>query len=93
MALADVLRLHSDDRLDTFESRASSDRSTGTKRDRVRDYVVNHAADIFKISDIRVALPGISDPTIRLALEAFKREGKVAAEGTGRSAVWRNSRL
>ena len=76
----------------TFESRASSDRSTGTKQDRVRDHVVNHASDIFKISDIRVALPGISDPTIRLALEALKRDGKVAAEGTGRSAVWRKSR-
>lgn len=78
---------------DTFESRASSDRCTGTKQDRVRDHVVNHAADIFKISDIRVALPGISDPTIRLAMEALKREGKVAAEGTGRSAVWRKSRF
>ncbi len=77
---------------DTFESCATSDRSTGTKQDRVRDYVVNHAADIFKISDIRVALPGISDPTIRLALEALKREGRAAAEGTGRSAVWRKSR-
>ncbi len=43
--------------------------------------------------DTTVALPGISDPTIRLALEALKREGKVAAEGPGRSAVWRNSRL
>lgn len=74
---------------DTFESRASSDRSAGTKQDRVRDYVVNHAPDIFRISDIRVALPGISDPTIRLALEALKREGRIAPEGTGRSAVWR----
>lgn len=76
---------------DTFERRASSDRSTGTKQDRVRDYVVNHASTIFKISDIRVALPGISDPTIRLALEALKRSGQVTPEGTGRSAVWRKS--
>ncbi len=77
---------------DTFEGRASSDRSTGTKQDRVRDYVVNHASDIFKISDIRVALPGISDPTIRLALEGLKREGRITPEGTGRSAVWRKAR-
>lgn len=74
---------------DTFESRAASDRSVGTKQDRVRDYVLNHASDIFKISDIRVALPGISDPTIRLALEALKREGRITPEGIGRSAVWR----
>ncbi len=77
---------------ETFESRASSDRSTGTKQDRVRDYVVNHAGDIFKISDIRVTLPGISDPTIRLALESLKREGRITPEGTGRSAVWRKTR-
>jgi Fic family protein len=77
---------------DTFESRASSDRSTGSKQDRVRGYVVNHASDIFTISDIRVALPGISDPTIRLALEALKREGQITPEGTGRSAVWRMAR-
>lgn len=76
---------------DTFEGRASSDRSSGTKQDRVRDYVVNHASDIFKVSDIRVALPGISDPTIRLALESLKREGRITPEGTGRSAVWRKS--
>jgi len=76
---------------DTFESRASSDRSTGTKQDRVRDYVLNHASDIFRISDIRVAFPGISDPTIRLALDALKRQGRVTPEGTGRSAVWRKN--
>jgi hypothetical protein len=76
----------------TFESRGSSDRSTGTKHGRVRDYVVNHASDIFKISDIRVALPGISGPTVRLTLEALKREGQIAADGTGRSAVWWKSR-
>jgi len=77
---------------DTFETRASSDRSTGTKQDRVRDYVRNHAPDVFKISDIRVALPGISDPTIRIALDALKQEGWITPEGTGRSAVWRKSR-
>lgn len=76
---------------DTFESRASSDRSTGTKQDRVRDYVLKHASDIFKISDIRGALPGISDPTIRLALDALKRDDRVSPEGTGRSAVWRKT--
>ena len=32
----------------TFESRSSAGRSTGTKQDPVRDYVVNHAPDIFR---------------------------------------------
>jgi len=54
--------------------------------------VVNHASDLFRITDIRVALPGISNQTIRLALKALKRAAGMAAEGTGRSAVWRRRR-
>jgi Fic family protein len=71
-----------------FEQRAASDRSTGTKQDRVRAYVLAHAPQIFKIADVRVALPGVSDPTIRLTLEQLKNEGRVSPQGRGRSAVW-----
>ena len=71
-----------------FEQRAASDRSAGTKQDRVREYVLEHAPPIFRIADVRVALPGVSDPTIRLALEQLKNEGKVMPEGRGRSAAW-----
>ena len=68
--------------------RAASDRAAGTKQDRVRDYVLEHAPQIFRIADVRVALPGVSDPTIRLTLEQLKNEGKVMPEGRGRSAAW-----
>ncbi len=71
-----------------FEQRAASDRSVGTKQDRVREYVLEHAPRIFRIADVRVALPGISDPTIRLALDQLKKEGRVKAAGGGRSAAW-----
>ena len=71
-----------------FEQGAAANRSTGTKQDRVRDYVTRHAPRIFKIADIRAALPGVSDPTIRLALDRLKREGIVRPQGTGRAAVW-----
>jgi Fic family protein len=71
-----------------FEQRAASDRSAGTKQDRVREYVLDHAPQLFKIADVRVALPGVSDPTIRLTLEQLKREGVVRPDGRGRSAVW-----
>lgn len=71
-----------------FEQRAVSDRSTGTKQDRVREYVVSRAPRIFKISDVRIALPGVSDPTIRLALDQLKGEGRIRSDGTGRAAVW-----
>jgi Fic family protein len=71
-----------------FGQRAASDRSTGTKQDRVREYVLDHAPQIFRIADVRVALPGVSDPTIRLTLERLKNEGRVKSQGPGRSAVW-----
>ena len=71
-----------------FEQRAASDRSMGTKQDRVREYVLEHAPQIFRIADVRVALPGVSDPTIRLTLEQLKSEGRVKPEGRGRSAAW-----
>lgn len=71
-----------------FEQGATAGRSTGTKQDRVREYVTEHAPQIFRISDIRTALPGVSDPTIRLALDQLKKEGRVRPEGTGRAAAW-----
>ena len=76
---------------DTFESRAASDRTHGTKQARVRDYVLHHAGSVFRIADIRAALPGVSDQTIRLALEALKTEGVITPDGVGRGAVWRHS--
>ncbi len=72
-----------------FTQRAASSRTSGSKQDRVREYVLHHAAPVFRIADIRAALPGISDQTIRLALDALKHEEAVIPEGTGRSATWR----
>lgn len=76
---------------ETFEQRATTGRSAGTKQERVREYVVHHAPPVFRIGDVRVALPGVSDQTIRLALDGLKREGRIAPEGSGRSAVWRKA--
>lgn len=73
-----------------FTQRAASSRTSGSKQERVREYVLHHAALVFRIADIRVALPGISDQTIRLALDTLKRDGVVIPEGTGRSATWRH---
>lgn len=71
-----------------FEQRTVADRSTGTKQDRVREYVLEHAPQIFRIADVRLALPGVSDATIRLTLEQLKKEGLANPDGRGRSAVW-----
>ena len=72
-----------------FAARATAARSQGTKQDRVRVYVLRDAAPIFRMAEIRAALPGVSDQTIRLVLEELKRQKAVAPEGTGRSATWR----
>lgn len=73
---------------DRFEAGAAADRSAGTKQDRVRDFVIQHASQVFRIAEIRAALPGVSDQTIRLVLDQLKQQGRVRPDGTGRGAVW-----
>ena len=74
-----------------FEHRTAASRSTGTKQDRLRGFVLNEAANVFRIADVRLILPGVSDQTIRLALETLKKEGLLVADGTGRGATWRKT--
>lgn len=71
-----------------FTALAGAARSGGSKQDRVRDHVVNHAPPRFQIADVRAALPGISDQTIRLALNQLKAAGRVEADSVGRGATW-----
>lgn len=71
-----------------FADGVAADRSGGTKAERVREHVLRHGAPVFAISEVRAALPGISDPTIRLVLNDLKAEGLLKPQGTGRSAVW-----
>ncbi|HKT03357.1 MAG TPA: Fic family protein [Rugosimonospora sp.] len=73
----------------TFAHRAASGRAGGSKQARVRDYVLNHAPEVFRMTDVRVALPGISDPTARKVLAGLRAEGLLTAEGVGRNASWR----
>lgn len=71
-----------------FAEGVAADRSGATKSERVRAHVLKHSGPVFAISDVRAALPGISDPTIRLVLHELKDEGLLKPQGTGRSAVW-----
>jgi Fic family protein len=71
-----------------FASLADAERSGGSKQDRVREYVLHHAPATFTIGDVRAALPGVSDQTIRLALGQLKAAGRVSADSTGRGATW-----
>jgi Fic family protein len=74
---------------ETFARKAAADRSGSTKQERVRTHVLKHAAPVFKLADVRTALPGISDQTIRLVLDQLKAEKLVMPDGTGRAARWR----
>ncbi len=71
-----------------FATLTSNARSGGSKQDRVRDYVLNHAPATFQIADIRVALPGVSDQTIRLMLTHLRELGLVEVDSVGRGATW-----
>ncbi len=71
-----------------FADRAAAAQTLGNKQQRVREHILRHAPVTFRIADIRTAVPGVSDQTIRLVLEQLRSEGKVRADGTGRSASW-----
>jgi Fic family protein len=71
-----------------FANRAAAAQTPGTKQQRVREHILRHAPGTFRLADIRTAMPGVSDQTIRLVLEQLRGEGKVWADGTGRSATW-----
>jgi Fic family protein len=73
---------------DRFEARVAAETGPGNKQDRVRAYVLSHGPARFRITDIRSALPGISDQTIRLVLAELKSSGLAINDGPGRSASW-----
>jgi hypothetical protein len=60
----------------------------GTKQQRVREHILRYAPATFRFADVRTAVPGVSDQTIRLVLAQQRGEGQVRADGTGRSATW-----
>lgn len=74
----------------SFERRVAAARSAGaSKQARVRDYVVEQAGAQFRIADVRRAVPGVSDQTIRLVLASLRDQGRIASTGGGPGARWR----
>jgi Fic family protein len=78
---------------DDFEARVAAQGSlaAGSKQDQARRYVLEHAAPRFRVRDVRAALPGVSDQTIRLVLGALRREGLIEVDpndSTGIHAAW-----
>lgn len=74
-----------------FEGRVAAGRGGegGTKQERIRRWVLLEAPGEFRIRDVRRALPGVSDPTIRLALRVLRDEGQIESGGAGQGAMWR----
>lgn len=75
-----------------FATRVAAGSSGGTKQDRIRDFVLLHASATFSIADIRRAVPGVGDSTIRIVLAELKNAGRIANDGTGRAATWHRTR-
>lgn len=72
-----------------FEQRVAAGASSGgSKQDRVRDHVLNHAPAEFRTRDIHRALPGISTATVRLVLNELRDAGKISSHGVGAGARW-----
>jgi len=80
------------DAYDDFEARVASRRSLAglSKQERVEEYVLHHAPRVFRMRDIRVALPGVSDQTIRIVLSRLRVSGAIAPSDQtgGPQAAW-----
>jgi Fic family protein len=75
----------------TLEARVAAARSTTgmSKHDIVRRHVELMAVgSVFRFRDLRAALPGISDQTLRLALISLRDNGLAVASGHGAGARW-----
>jgi Fic family protein len=73
---------------DDFEKRVAADERSGSKQDRVREYVLHQAPARFRRRDVERALPGISLATIRLVLTELRDSGQIKPEGSGPGARW-----
>lgn len=82
---------------DDFEARVSARRNLAgmSKQARVREYLLHHADEIVRMREIRRALPGVSDQTIRLVLNQMRDEGLMKLDpqigNRGRQAAWRRT--
>ena len=76
-----------------FADRAAAVTTPGTKQERIREHILHRAPATFRLADIRMAVPGVSDQTIRIVLDQLKSKGKVRADGTGRTASWTRTKI
>ncbi len=80
------------DSYDDFEQCVAAGRGSavGNKQERVRRWILHEAPKEFRLADVRNAVVGVGDQTIRLTLRALRDEGAIESVGTGPGAYWRH---
>lgn len=73
---------------DDFEARIAAAGAGKSKQERVREHILEAGPDRFKFREVKVAVPGVSDATVRLVLNELKQQRLVRTEGRGAGAVW-----
>lgn len=78
------------DSYDDFEARiAAAGQVEGkTKQERARTYILETGSDDFTFRELKRALPGISEHTLRKVLSELKTEDLIHSDGHGAGAVW-----
>lgn len=73
-----------------FETGVAAARGLDTlsKQERVRVWALEHAPPVFRLRDVRRALPGISDQTIGLVLRRLRDEGRFRSTEDGPNSSW-----
>ena len=75
-----------------LEEATSAGATTTGKRQRVVEHVLAlGVGETFRMADLRVAVPDVSEGTLRNALDDLRRDGHVRVEGAGRGARWRRT--
>ena len=71
-----------------FESRVGTITSgRGAKREMVQS-AIQRLPDRFRVSELQLACPGVSYPTLKRALSDLKGQGRIRCLGKGRDAEW-----
>lgn len=75
---------------DAFEARVAGEGSPKgtTKQQRTRNQIIEVGPSRFSFRQLKRALPGISEHTLRLVLNDLKAEGVMRTEGRGAGARW-----
>ena len=58
------------------------------KQERVRQQILQLGPARFKLRELKLALPDISEATVRIVLNELRQQGLVRTEGRGAGAVW-----